>query len=70
MPVLVQSLVLYMYLGSPKSAKAIMLRLFSVLPLLFVTQISTRLMLIPLEMVGSVAIAWSNFSRKKWERKK
>ncbi len=59
-----------MLVDSPRSARAMMLRLFSVLPLLFVTQISTRLMLMPLEMVGSDSMFLSYFSRKKWERKK
>ena len=47
-----------------------MLRLLSLLPLLFVTQISTRLTLMPLAMVGSVRMFLSYCSRKKCERKK
>ena len=59
-----------MLVDSPRSASAMMLRLLSLLPLLFVTQISTRLMLMPLAMVGSVRMFLSYCSRKKCERKK
>ena len=47
-----------------------MLRLLVVLAVLFVTQISTRLMEMPLAMVGSDCMLRSYCWRKKWFRKK
>ena len=61
---------LLMYDGSPRSARAMMFRLFSVLLDLLVTHISTLFTLMPLAMVGRVFMFLSYCSRKKCERKK
>ena len=52
-PVVVHRLLLTL-LFSPRSVRAIMFRVFVVVPLLFVTQISTRLMVTPVVRFGSV----------------
>ncbi len=57
-------------LPSPRSVSAMMLRVFDVVPVLFVTQISTRVMLMPLSTLGRCDMLSSYRSRKKWERKK
>ena len=57
-PVVVHLLLLTL-LFSPRSVSAMMLRVFAVLPLLFVTQISTRLIVTPVVRLGNVFIAAS-----------
>ena len=44
---------------SPRSVSAMMLRVFCVVPVLFVTHISTRLMVTPVDRFGSVVRALS-----------
>ena len=55
---------LEMWLTSPRSVRATILRVLVVVPVLFVTQTSTRLMLTPLLTVGNEAIHSSYLSRK------
>ena len=55
---------------SPKSVRAMMSRVFDVVPDLFVTQTSTRLIFIPVVRFGSVFMAASYLLLKYCERKK
>ena len=55
---------------SPKSVSATMLRVLVVVPCLFVTHTSTRLIVMPVVRFGSVFIAASYLLRKYCERKK
>ena len=55
---------LEIFLFSPRSVSATMFRVLVAFPLLLVTQISTRLMLMPVVMLGNVFIASSYLSRK------
>ena len=55
---------------SPKSVRAMILRVFWVLPVLLVTHISTLPIFTPVVRLGSVFMAASYLSWKYWERKK
>ncbi len=50
--------------GSPRSVRATILRVFDVVPEVFVTHISMRLMVMPVVTFGMVFMYVSYFSRK------
>ena len=50
---------LLIVLFSPRSVRAMMLRVFEVVAVLLVTQISTRRISMPVVMFGRVDMAWS-----------